>query len=152
MIFVGCASRSPSAYERGINYPGASVWSLLRPLAASLSLFATHRSLSLSLSLSRSVPFRPTISFRLLRQSLPVVVRSSLSVSLSPTARVVYNDSSWWDDTGSEVRTAEPRRSLNGKFELRRHGLLQGGYTRSLSRVREGKSASFDRRARSAFA
>lgn len=36
LIFVGCASRSPAAYERGINYPGVSVWSLLRSLSASL--------------------------------------------------------------------------------------------------------------------
>lgn len=130
MIFVGCAPRSPTAYERGINYPGASV----RSLSASLPFHHTS-----SFPLSPSQPeLRPSHS-ACSRQSLPVVVRSSLSVSLTPTAGAMsIMTPPWWDDTGSEVRTAEPRRSLNGKFELRRRGPLQGAtHARSLARVKE---------------
>lgn len=84
LIFVGCASRSPSAYERGINYPGASVWSLLRPLTASLSLFATHRSLSLSLSLAPSPFVRLSYSACSGNHSLLSFVHPSPSRSLPP--------------------------------------------------------------------
>jgi len=79
--------------------------SLLRPLLP----LSSPPSLSLSLPLAFAGLTR--IGDRSLRSSLS---DSSLSSSLSllplPSARHrrAYNDSSWWDDTGSEVSTAEP--------------------------------------------
>lgn len=115
LIFVGRALRSPTAYERGINYPKYASRSWV-PSTVSLPL-----SLFCSLAVSFCLSFYSLLILLLLnrlihplRQSLPVVAvhPSSLTVtfshSLSPTAANVYNDFSWWDDTGSEVRTAEP--------------------------------------------
>lgn len=138
MIFVGCASRSPVAYERGINYPGASVWSLLRSLFASFPFHLTSFPLSLSLPLSDYlIPPVPAIT-----------PRCRSFISLVPTAGVSVMTPPWWDDTGSEVRTAEPRRSLNGKFELHRRGAaLRWLYTLALSCAR--RKIRFFRSARS---
>lgn len=145
MIFVGCASRSPAAYERGINYP-ASVWSLLRSLFASLPFHLT----SFPLCPSR----RPTISFRLLRQSLPVVVRSSLSVSLASTGVSIMTPRG---GTIPEVKSERRNHDVHSMESLSSNGAgcskVSTHATRSLSRARQGKSASFDRRGScSAFA
>lgn len=112
MIFVGCASRSPAAYERGINYPGVRRSGPSCDLSLPLSLFTSRRSLT---PFDYLIPPVPAITPR---------GRLFISLRLAPTAGSICNDSSWWDDTGSEVKTAEPRRSLNGKFELYRRGLL----------------------------
>lgn len=99
LIFVGCASPSPAAYERGINYPREVCF-----FCIFLSLSFPLMSLVLSLSRFDSLTRLPWLL-------LFVAVCSSLSarrLALSPPRQGVYNDSSWWDDTGSEVRTAEP--------------------------------------------
>lgn len=82
MIFVGCASRSPAAYERGINYPGASVWSLLRSLFAS-SPFSPHIAASFSLS-----PFLPSDYLIPPAPAITPRCRSFISLSLSFSLRL----------------------------------------------------------------
>lgn len=71
--------------------------------SASLSLFPLDvaRPLPLAIQLSHSIALAIALRGRLF-----IPLRSS-SCPLSPR-QGVYNDSSWWDDTGSEVRTAEP--------------------------------------------
>lgn len=101
LIFVGRASRSPVVYERGINYSSVSVCPFGN-LYVSLPFRRIRHSFFL--------PHLPTISLAYSGNHSPLlfVHPSPPAVSLPPIADNVYNDSSWWDDTGSEVRTAEP--------------------------------------------
>lgn len=131
-----------------------SVLSLLRPLRLSLSLSLRRFSRS---ALSSSFLFVFDRLIHPLRQSLPVVVvhpsplavTFSRSVPLPPTAAGVYNDSSWWDDTGSEVRTAEPDVHSMESLSSSGTAVLRGGYTRphvAHSPRARGKSAPSEQR------
>lgn len=90
-----------------------------------------------------------------LRSRLFIPLRSS-SRSLSPR-QGVYNDSSWWDDTGSEVRTAEPDvHSMESLSSAGKRGsslkevAIHARTRRSFQH--EGRKIGFLRPARSAFA
>lgn len=116
-------------------------WSLLRPLLASLPFHYT----SFPLSPSR----RLTISFRLLRQSLPVVVRSSLSVSLAPTGGVSIMTPR--GGTIPEVKSERRNHDVHSMESLSSTGAgcsKVATHARLYSSERGGKFASFDRRAR----
>lgn len=70
----------------------------------------------------------------------------TFSRSLSPTAAGVYNDSSWWDDTGSEVRTAEPDVHSMESLSSGTAVLRWLHVCTSLTLLARGKSAPFEQR------
>lgn len=147
MIFVGCASRSPAAYERGINYPGASVWSLLRPL--SFSLPAPHPFHHALFPLSLPSPSLSTSDY--LIPPAPAITphcRTFIPLRLARSHRRGVSVMTPRGGTIPEVKSRRRNHDVHSMESLSSAGARAATHARSLERARQGKSASFDRHSR----